>query len=64
MSKRRGSISQSRSYQEIGDYWSRHDLAEVWDQTEPVEVEVAIRTEKSSQSTQTAVQAAIKETKE
>lgn len=46
MNKNRESISQGRSYQEIGEYWDKHDLAEVWDQTEPVEVEVAIRTEK------------------
>jgi len=47
MNKNRGSISEGRSYQEIGEYWDAHDLAEVWDQTEPVEVEVVVRTEKS-----------------
>jgi len=63
MSKNRKSISQGRSYQEIGEYWDKHDLAEVWGQTEPVEVEVAIRTEKRYQLARTAVQAAIEKAK-
>jgi len=37
MSEVKSSISQGQSYQEMGEYWDNHDLAEVWDQTEPVE---------------------------
>ena len=31
----KNSISQGRSYQEIGEYWDDHDLGEVWEETEP-----------------------------
>jgi hypothetical protein len=34
MSKNKTSISLATSYQEIGEYWDSHDLAEVWEQTE------------------------------
>lgn len=46
MSKNRASISKGRSYLEIGDYWSEHDLGEVYDQTKPVEIDVDIRSQK------------------
>ncbi len=45
MSHAKTSISQATSYQEIGDYWDTHDLAEVWDQTKPVAFEVDIESE-------------------
>ena len=45
MSENKTSISQATSYQEIGGYWDTHDLAEVWEQTEPAEFEVEIQSE-------------------
>ena len=45
MSESRSTISQARSYKEIGDFWDTHDLAEYWDQTEPVDFEVDIQSE-------------------
>jgi hypothetical protein len=45
MSDDKSSISQAKSYQEIGDFWDIHDLADYWDQTEPVEFEVDIQSE-------------------
>jgi hypothetical protein len=39
------SVSQARSYQEIGDFWDTHDLADYWDRTEAVEFEVDVRSE-------------------
>lgn len=46
MSRSKATLSGGDSYQEIGEYWDEHDLSEVWDQTEPVEIEVAIRSQK------------------
>ena len=45
MSKNRSSISKARSYAEIGEFWDTHDLADYWDQTQPVEFEVNIQSE-------------------
>ncbi len=46
MRKGKTSISEAGSYQQIGEFWSEHDLADFWDQTEPVEFEVDIEFEK------------------
>jgi hypothetical protein len=43
MSKAKSSVSKADSYQEIGEYWDEHDLGEVWEQTEPVTLEVDLR---------------------
>ncbi len=45
MSEGRSSISQAKSYKEIGEFWDTHDLADYWDQTEPVDFEVDIQSE-------------------
>jgi uridine kinase len=45
MKKGKSSISQAQSYQKIGEFWDSHDLADYWDQTEPVDFEVDIRSE-------------------
>jgi hypothetical protein len=45
MSEGRSSISQAKSYQEIAEFWDTHDLADYWDQTEPVEFEIDIQSE-------------------
>ena len=44
MSADRSSISQARSYQEMGAFWDTHDLTQFWEQTEPAEFEVDIHT--------------------
>ena len=46
MSEDNTSISKASSYQEIGEFWSKHDLAKFWEQTEPAEFEVEIESEK------------------
>ena len=46
MKKGKTSVSKVSSYQEIGEFWSEHDLTDFWDQTEPVEFEVDIQSEK------------------
>ncbi|MDT5061411.1 MAG: hypothetical protein QOH63_1870 [Acidobacteriota bacterium] len=45
MRKNKSSISDADSYKEIGEFWDKHDLADYWDQTEPVEFEVDIQSE-------------------
>ncbi|VVB84262.1 CopG antitoxin of type II toxin-antitoxin system [uncultured archaeon] len=45
MKKIKTSISKSQSYEEIGEYWDKHDLAEHWEETKPVEFEVDIQSE-------------------
>jgi len=45
MSKNKSSISKAESYKEIGEYWDTQDLAECWEETEPVEFEVDIKSE-------------------
>ena len=45
MSNRKSSISHASSYQEIGEYWDTHDVADIWEQTEPAEFEVDLRSE-------------------
>ena len=45
MNESRSTISRASSYKEIGDFWDTHDLADHWDQTEPVDFEVDIETE-------------------
>jgi hypothetical protein len=45
MSGSRSSISKARSYKEIGEFWDTHDLADYWEQTQPVEFEVDLQSE-------------------
>lgn len=46
MSVRKASISKGRSYEEIGEYWDTHDASDAWDQGEPVEFEIEIKSER------------------
>ena len=46
LAKNKTSISQASSYQEIEEFWAEHDLADFWEQTKPVEVEVEIKKQK------------------
>ncbi len=45
MSRGRSTISRAQSYREIGEFWDIHDLADYWQQTQPAEFEVDIRSE-------------------
>ncbi|HIE51061.1 MAG TPA: hypothetical protein EYP85_04820 [Armatimonadetes bacterium] len=45
MGENKSSISQAKSYVEIGEFWNAHDLADYWEQTGPVEFEVDIQSE-------------------
>lgn len=45
MDRDKSSISEGKSYREIGEFWDNHDLADYWDQTEPVAFEVDIQDE-------------------
>ena len=45
MKKNKSSISQAKSYKEIGEFWNTHDLAESWDKTREVSFEVDIKSE-------------------
>lgn len=46
MSKGKTSISKASSYEEIGEFWSEHDLTDFWDQTKPAEFDVDIKSER------------------
>jgi hypothetical protein len=43
MAENKSSLSGSRSYQELGEYWDTHSLADHWDQTSPAEFEVDVK---------------------
>jgi hypothetical protein len=45
MNENKSSISQARSYEEIGEFWDTHDITDYWDLTEAVEFEVNIESE-------------------
>ncbi len=45
MNRSKSSIPKARSYKEIGEFWDTHDLADYWEQTQPVEFEVDIQSE-------------------
>ena len=36
------SISKASTYEEIGEFWDNHSLADYWDQTHKVEIEVRL----------------------
>jgi hypothetical protein len=40
MSENRSSISRALTYQDTGEFWDTHSLADYWDQTEPAEFEI------------------------
>ena len=43
MGTNRTSISDASSYREIGEFWDSHDLAEHWDETRDVPMDVEIQ---------------------
>jgi hypothetical protein len=40
MEEGKSSISQASTYEEMGEFWDTHSLADYWDQTEPAEFEI------------------------
>lgn len=42
MEENKSSISNASSHAEIGEYWDSHDLAEHWDETHEVEMQVSL----------------------
>ena len=38
--KNKRPIPERASYEEIGEFWDNHSLADYWDQTEPAEFEI------------------------
>ncbi len=45
MKKGKSSISKARSYAEIGEYWDKHDLSDVWGKTKKVKFDVVLEPE-------------------
>jgi len=45
MKKSKSSISKARSYAEIGEFWDKHDLSDVWPKTRKVKFEVVLEPE-------------------
>jgi predicted phosphatase len=43
MSENRSSISNARSYTEIGEFWDHHDLGDFEERTHPVEFDVRVQ---------------------
>jgi hypothetical protein len=43
MNEGKTSISQASSYEEMGEFWDMHDLADYWDQTAPAEFTVNLQ---------------------
>ena len=45
MKKNKSSVSKGSSYEEIGEFWDRHDLTKLWNRTKKVRFEVQIDSE-------------------
>jgi hypothetical protein len=43
MAENRSSLSGSRSYEELSDYWDTHSLADHWGETSAVEFELDVK---------------------
>jgi hypothetical protein len=43
--KSRTSVSRTKSYKDIGEFWDTHDVTQYMDQTHPVDFDVDIQTE-------------------
>jgi metal-dependent HD superfamily phosphatase/phosphodiesterase len=44
---RKSSISKSRTYAAMGEFWDEHDLADFWDKSRPVRADVELESEES-----------------
>lgn len=45
MQRNKSSISKAETYREIGEFWDENDLADYWEQLEPVEFEIEIESQ-------------------
>ena len=45
MKKDRTTLSDAKSYKEIGEFWDNHDLSEFWDSTKNADFDVNIQSE-------------------
>ena len=45
MKKDRTTLSDAKSYNEIGEFWDNHDLSEFWDSTKTADFDVDIQSE-------------------
>ncbi|MCY7346765.1 MAG: BrnA antitoxin family protein [Pyrinomonadaceae bacterium] len=45
MQENKSSISEAKSYKEIGEYWDLHDADEIWEKTEEVEFAVDLQSD-------------------
>jgi len=61
MNKNKSSISKAKSYEEIGEFWDTHDLAENWDETRPAEFEVDLQSELTYYAVDSGLSAKIQE---
>lgn len=43
MAENKSSLSGSRSYDELSEYWDTHSLADHWDQTSPAEFDLDVK---------------------
>ena len=43
--KGKSSLSDAKSYSQMGEFWDSHDLSRFWDQTEPAEFDVNVSSE-------------------
>jgi CopG antitoxin of type II toxin-antitoxin system len=43
MAENKSSLSGSRSYEELSEYWDTHSLADHWDETSAVEFELDVK---------------------
>jgi hypothetical protein len=43
MAENKSSLSGSHSYEELGEYWDTHSLADHWDQTSPAEFDLDVQ---------------------
>jgi hypothetical protein len=44
---RKSSVSEARSYADIGDFWDEHDLSDYWGKTRSVRADVDLESEES-----------------
>jgi len=60
MNKSKSSISKAQSYKKIGEFWDTHDVADYWEQTQPVEFEIDIQSEVTYYALDTALSVKIR----
>jgi hypothetical protein len=61
MEEGKSSISQASTYQEMGEFWDTHSLADYWDQTEPAEFTVNLHSNVTYYAIDSTLSAKIRE---